>query len=282
MTNKNGRAFDGLLTFDTAALERPVAVQSYNSPNKFVIEDGKIKINPKAERGELIKPSRGMLEEFVTLADAEESKFLKYACKWGLLDLCKEHYIATNHNYNCEPIVPYRIVVFGPTDKAAKEHRKTLLSVGEPISAWRKYALFARALLNIAARLHEGKLGLDEDWEMLHFDRAGFLGWNHVERRKDKNFSDLINFEKSIIVDGVNTYWLGSGGVQPRIYWKGSRPIITFECPQPYGKLFANLAIQLMMAISQLDSVAICSACGDSYKPKRRPKINQRRYCQYC
>jgi hypothetical protein len=161
--------------------------------------------------------------------------------------------------------------VFGPTDKAAKEHREKLLSEGEPISAWRDRARFAKALLNIAARLHEGELGSDEDWETLHFDEAGFLGWNHAEKRKDKNFSD-IDFEKSLIVDGVNTYWLGSGGVQPRIYWKASRPTITFECPKPYGKLFANLAIQLMMAISQLDSLAICSACGQSYKPKRRPK----------
>jgi len=229
----------------------------------------------------LITPSKGMLEEFVALAEADEGKYLEYAYRWGLLDLCKEHRKATNHNYNCEPMVPHRMVVMGPTDRAFKEHRKKLLSEGEPISAWRRYARFAKALLNIAAKLHEGKLGSDEDWRTLHFDRAGFLGWNHVEKRKEANFSD-IDFEKSLVVDGVNTYWLGSGGVQPRIYWKASRPTITFECPKPYGKLFANLAIQLMMAVSQLDSVAICSACGQSYEPKRRPKSNQRRYCPDC
>lgn len=230
----------------------------------------------------LITPSKGMLEEFVALADADENKYLEYACRWGVLDLCKDHHTVTNHNYNCEPIVPYRMAVFGTTDKPAKEHRKKLLSEGEPISAWRDYARFAKALLNIAARLHEGELGSDEDWETLHFDEAGFLGWNHAERRKDKDFPDLHSYEKSLVVDGVNTYWLGSGGVQPRIYWKASRPTITFECPKPYGKMFANLAILLMMAISQLDSVAICSACGQSYKPQRRPKSSQRRYCPNC
>jgi len=270
-----------LLTRDTAALERPVAVQPYSSFNKFRIEDGRIKISPEAKRGLLITPSKGMLEEFVALADADENKYLEYACRWGLLELCKEHYEPTNHNYNCEPIVPSRMIVLGTTDKAANEHRKTLLSAGEPIWAWRNKAQFARALLSIATRLHDGKIGSDEDWKTLHFDEAGFLGWDHAEKRKDKNFSD-IDFEKSLIADGVNTYWLGSGGVQPRVYWKASRPIITFECPKPYGKLFANLAIQLMMAISQLDSVAICSACGQSYKPQRRPKNNQRRYCPTC
>lgn len=282
MTNRKAGDFDILLTRDAAALERPVAVEPYNSLNKFRIEDGKIKISPTAKRGVVITPSKGMLEEFVALADGDESKYLEYACRWGLLELCKEHYEPTNHNYNCEPIVPSRMVVFGPTSKAAREHRENLLAEGEPISEWRRFAQFARAILNIAARLHEGEIGSDEDWHTLHFDNAGFLGWDYVtERRKAKNFPDLER-EKSLIADAVNTYWLGSGGVQPRVYWRSSRPTITFECPKPYGKLFANLAIQLMMAISQIESLAICSACGQSYTPIRRPKRNQRRYCPDC
>lgn len=281
MTARDIRDFDALLTKDAAALERPVTVQPYHSLNKFRLEGGEIKISPQAKKSVLITPSRGMLEEFVALADAAGHKYLEYACRWGLLELCKEHHEPTNHNYNCEPLVPSRMVVFGPTDKAAQEHRETLLSTGEPICAWRRHARFARALLNIAARLHEGEPGSDEDWETLHFDEAGFLGWNHPERRRRDKSLD-IDYEKTLIADGVNTYWLGSGGVQPRIYWEGSRPTITFECPKPYGKLYANLAIQLMMAISQLDSMAICSACGQSYMPRRRPKNNQRRYCPNC
>lgn len=281
MTNKVGRPFDALLTKVSATLERPVAVQPYNSFNQFRLEDGQIKISPDARKGVFITPSAGMLEEFVALSDASEKKYLEYACRWGLLELCKEHHEPTNHNQQCEPIVASRSVVFGTTDTAAREHRQELLSVGEPVSAWRTLARFARSLLNIASNLHQGDLGNDEDWEILHYDDAGFLGWNHAEKRKEKDFSN-IEFEKTLIADGVNTYWLGSGGVQPRINWQGSRPIITFECPKPYGKLFANLAIQLMMAISQLDSLAICSACGKSYAPSRRPKKGQRRYCPRC
>jgi len=282
MMNTNERGFAGLLTKDAATLERPVAVEPYSSLKQFRIEDAKIKISPDAKKSVLITPSKGRLEEFVDLADADESKYLEYACRWGLLELCREHHEPVNHNYNCEPIVPSRTIVFGTTDKAAKAHRETLLSEGEPISAWRNHVRFARALLNIAARLHEGEIGSDEDWNTLHFDEAGFLGWDFAsERRKAKTFPD-INHEKSLIADGVNTYWLGSGGVQPRIYWNASRPTITFECPKPYGKLYANLAIQLMRAISQVDSLAVCSACGQSYMPRRRPKTNQRRYCSDC
>jgi hypothetical protein len=274
MTNRNKRAFDPLLA-NNAVLERPVAIQPYSSFDKFRIDEGKIKISREAKRS-VITPSTGMLEEFVALADADENKYSEYACKWGLLELCKEHFKPASHN--CEPIVPFRTVVWGTTEKAAKEHRKKLLSEGEPISVWRKYARFARAILNIAARLHEGKMGSDEDWKTLH--RVGFIGLDYSEHRKAKKIPD-IDFEKSLIASGVN-HWLGSGDVQPKVSWKTSRPIITFECSDAYGKLFANLAIQLMMAVSQIDAAAICSACGESYMPTRRPRNNQRRYCPKC
>jgi hypothetical protein len=280
MTKKDRREFDALLT-DATTLERPVADQPYHSFNKFRIEDGKIKLSRDVKRGVLINPSKGMLEDFVALADADEHKYLEYACRWGLLDLCKEHYAPTSHNNNCEPIVPSRTHVFVTTARAAEEHRETLLSEGEPISAWRDYARFARALLNIAARLHQEEIGTDEDWRTLHFDESGFLGIDYsAKRREGTTFPDLDR-EKSLIASGVN-FWLESGAVQPRVSWNTSRPVVTFECPKPYGKLFANLAIQLMMVVSQVASVAICSACGRSYMPKRRPKINQRRYCPSC
>lgn len=281
MTRQKTRDFEALLTRDAAALERPIAVQPYQSFNKFRLEDGKIKLSREAKKGVLITPSKGMLEEFVALADADESKFLKYACKWGLLDLCKEHHAPTSHNKDCKPIVAYRTHFFGTTKKAGKEHYEKLLSEGEPISAWTDYAQFARAILNIAARLHAGRIGTDEDWDTLHFDRAGFLGWDYAkERHKSKTFPDLDR-EKSLIAHGVN-YWLVCGDARPGVSWNASRPKIAFECPQPYGKLFANLAIQLMMAVSQIDSLAICSVCGQSYMPIRRPKNNQRRYCPDC
>lgn len=275
MTSKNRTDFDRLLT-DGGALERPVAVQPYHSFNKLRIEDGNIKLR-EAKRVVLITPSEGMLEGFVALANADENKYLEYASKWGLLDLCKEHFMPTSHNHNCEPIV-CRTIVFGTTEKPAKEHHEKLVSEGEPISAWRDHARFAGAILHITARLHDGVKGEDEDWKTLHV--VEFLGWNHAERRKAKKFSNL-DHEKSLIASGVN-FWLELGRVQPRVSWKASRPIITFECPKPYGKLFANLAIQLMMAVSQIDAVAICSACGRSYTPKRRPKRTQRRYCPSC
>lgn len=280
MTVRRELDFGALLTQD-AVLERPVAVKPYQTFTKFRLEAGKIKLSRDAGRGASVTPSRGVLEEFVSLADAPDEKYLTYAGNWGLLDLCEQHHAPTSHNHDCKPLVPTRTHVFTTTAKAAKDNREQLFSAGEPISAWRSYAKFARALLNIAARLHQGEVGSDEDWRTLHSDRCGFLGWDYAtERRKAEVFPDLER-ERSLIAEGVN-YWLVLGDVRPRISWSHSRPIIEFECSKPYGKLFAVLAIQLMMAITQLDSLAICSACGQSYMPKRRPKSTQRRYCMDC
>jgi hypothetical protein len=275
------RDFDPLLT-ESATLERPVATQTYSTFDKFLIEEGRIKVSPDA-KPRVVTPSEGMLEEFIKLADdTDENRYLRYANKWGVLELCKEHLEPTSHNYNCEPIIPFRTIVLGTTKKVAEEHRDYILSQGEPISAWRHFARFARALLNITANLYQGEMGSDEDWHTLHADEAGFLGVDYpAKRREAKVFPDL-DYEKGLIADGVSIYWLGSGAVQPRVSWKGLRPIVSFECRQPYGKLYANLAIQLMMSISQLESIAICSACGQSYMPKRRPKEGQRRYCLNC
>lgn len=281
MTARDRRDFDVLLDSQAAALERPVATQPYSTFTDLILEDGQIKLSPKARKGVTITPAKGMLEEFVELADADEQKFLEYARRWGFLELCREHWEPASHTHDCEPFVPFRTHVFGTTDKAAREHREKLLAAGEPVSEWRRFARFARALLNVAGRLYEGEMGRDEDWDTLHFDEAGFLGVIYAtERRKAKKFPDL-DFERTLIAGGVN-HWLVAGGVQPKVSWRTSRPVITFECPKPYGKMFANLAIQLMMAVSQADAVAICSACGQSYMPRRRPKTGQRRYCLSC
>ena len=281
MSAKTKREFDVLLDIERGTLERPVATQPYHTFTDLVLEDGQIKLSPQARKSVTITPAKGMLEEFIQLADADEQNILKYARRWGFLELCREHWEPASHIHDCEPFVPFRTVVFGTTTAVATEHRAKLLASGEPVSEWRRFARFGRALLNIAGNLYEGKIGSDEDWDTLHFDEAGFIGWNYAkDRYKDKKFPDLDR-ERTLVASGVN-YWLTGGGVQPNVSWRGLRPVITFECRRPYGKLFANLAIQLMMAVSQADALAICSACGQSYMPLRRPKTGQRRYCSNC
>lgn len=91
MSAKTKRDFDVLLDIERGTLERPVATQPYHTFTDLVLEDGQIKLSPQARKSVTITPAKGMLEEFIQLADADEQNILKYARRWGFLELCREH-----------------------------------------------------------------------------------------------------------------------------------------------------------------------------------------------
>lgn len=284
MTFKNflKNSIDALADPDTAHLERPVAQSSYTVPTGLIMKDGKIYLS-EVGRNHVVKPSYKILEDFVQLAYASDKKILHYASKWGLLDLCEEHLMPASHDSYCKPIIPSRQVSIFVKEESAQKYRKELLSKGEPLKIWRYYARFAQAIIGIAANHQEEKLGNNFDWARLHSDRYGFLG-SELMNNEDKDissFTDKLMFEKKLICYGVNI-WLNQGNVRPILQYIEGKPVIVFECDNPYGKLFANLAIQLMMVATQTSGVAFCSACNKSYIPKRRPREGERHYCPEC
>jgi hypothetical protein len=106
MSARNKRNFDVLLDIERAALERPVATQPYHTFTDLILEEGQIKLSPQARKGVAITPAKGMLEEFVKLADADEQDILRYARRWGFLELCREHWEPASHRHDCEPSFP--------------------------------------------------------------------------------------------------------------------------------------------------------------------------------
>jgi hypothetical protein len=48
---------------------------------------------------------------------------------------------------------------------------------------------------------------------------------------------------------------------------------------EPPQALFGALVVQLALTISRTDGLALCSGCGLSYVPSRRPRDTKRRYC---
>jgi hypothetical protein len=115
-------------------------------------------------------PLRGLLDGFVQLADAEAPVILRYARKWGLLFLDRQGRPCTKQ---------YQVLRVGAKD----------LPRSEPLEAWRYYSRRARAVLNIAAHLQQGRSGSAEDWTtfdaidgrigpetLREVDRRGLLG----------------------------------------------------------------------------------------------------------
>lgn len=264
-------SYSNLVDAETGSLEHRIASSSYKIYDNYEIQNGCLKFSRNAKSLE-VTPSHGMLEKFIRLADDKSGeKIQRYACEYGNLHLCKAHSMPAGHNPQCEPLMIWHIEVgVGVMEKTFEN--------GELLKNWRKYANFARALLNVSANLHDGKLGDSKDWEILrrHYLPGGIYA-------DSENKEERICREKFYVGSGVH-HWLAIANVRPAFTWNNETPEISFECDNGYGKLFGNLAIQLMMAISQTKKLVLCSSCGEPYIPKRKPRAGERNYCQkkYC
>ncbi len=148
-----------------------------------------------------------MLENFVKLADATDEEIRQYACKYGVLHLCKEHFTPVGHYYNCPSIMRWQ----KGGDSGVLE---VTFMEGEPLRKWREYANEAQGLLNISANLHEGKLGRKEDCLKVK-NRNYFNVPNYVESYLKSNEREKAIVQQRRYVDYAVNSWLEEGAVTP-------------------------------------------------------------------
>lgn len=217
-------------------------------------------------RGGLVTPSlwcsvktppqpvpRDLLARFVALVDAGDESFLEFARRFGLLGLCR-HGLPWTHNPQCRP-------------RYGERHR-------EPLTRWRAFASAARATLRVAASLHQGERPAIDDLPAA----AGpvLLGVGSAGRSAAQH-----------LIQSCVTTWLKFGDVRPIFSWPtgfrarlpgNGQPRVTLGG----GSLFAALALQLLMAVSLSDGLAVCSGCNTTYPVHRRPAAGRRNYCPRC
>lgn len=224
-----------------------------------------------------ISPPSELLDRFVSLSNGSASAVKKFASKYGVLGIC-EHGLPCTHQ-SCVPInsgwscMP---MGWGRGDMANSPTHDPW----EPLSSWFSYSARARALLNIAARLHQGKCGLVNDWQQIH----GTTPSQSLDNPSNDNEKRLL-IEKWILTGELN-HWLSVGGVRPLIEWglgKGStQPRIVLSSGRlPFG-LFGAIGLQLLSAVARSDGLDVCCGCGTAYMPGRRPNPNRRSYCPNC
>ena len=263
---------------------------SHAQPNLSMTGDGKKtilvqKVSTHPPRTAL--PGPRLLEGFVRLADAPDSAIRDYAQQWGILGICK-HDLPRTHNFQLGS--PDRFC--SPLGFRMDEECKAPTG-WEPLSTWRRYAREARATLDIAANIHQGKPVLDEDiWRA-----AGIDFPRELEDESDSTLCRRQAFDISVNVNG----WLEMAHVRPLLSWGSIGPATVMlgttiwwfhrdmqrrwlpSSPHMQGtSLFGALAAQLLMTVSRTAGLALCSACGTLYTPKRRPNPNRRRYCPAC
>ena len=222
-----------------------------------------------------IRPSKIILLEFVDLADAAGERVQEFAQKWGMLELC-EHGKPATHNW-----------IYAPPSVSSQflnqEEKLWCYPTGvEPVDSWCSYARECRTMLLIAAQLHGSEPTSRENWKDL-YDRLDTTGAiiDLPSVLSDHLSSPMFSEAQPFALSEFVNRWLQLGDVRPSFVWEdlSKPPHITFGTPS-IGKLFAALAIQLMVAISGSDGPIICSSCAKPYFPDRRPRSGEAHYCR--
>ena len=230
------------------------------------------------ERGVTYRQAKpGMLADFIRLDCATDEKILAYARKWGILGLC-QHGLPCSHNQyrdglldGVQPCLP---VLVTPRPREGSAFR--LL---EPLAAWRMWSRKAQSIINIGARLNQGKIARVEDWQVLKDLRDSGLGETAYEPFMETVANARTELTREL--DG----WISMGQVRPRIGWRNDRARFSLDAVSSGPNLFGLLALNIAVAIAAGEGekgLAVCSSCGSSYIPSRRPDPNRRNYCYQC
>lgn len=214
--------------------------------------------HPRPEQ--LTRPGPGLLESFLKLSDAPDDAaddaVLKYARRWGPLYLCKDG-LPVGHT---QPDGGQICALLPPPD------RKRSGSIWEPVEAWRHISRQVGACLRVADSLNEGKqpdrrlwLSLVDRWPRKRLPTQDSQ-WAHLTLRANQ--------------------WIEWGRVRPELIRPASQRHPLMELG--VRGVFGAIALEVGLVLARTDGFAFCSACGDVYKPKRRPVTYERRYCAKC
>ena len=189
----------------------------------------------------------GILEGFVRLADAADSRIESFAKRWGVLDACISH---DRPNCYCQPssfvgdVGAYR----------------------EKLTTWRQYATRAGEMLKAAAELRLERGIASGEWIQVR---------GHESR-------DVRGAQWEVLAYELRT-WLAIGGVKVTIGSIREQPRggpLRHELA-PTGMLGA-VALQLSLACAGAPGMDVCDECGEFFSIPpggRRRQAGRRTFC---
>jgi hypothetical protein len=255
---------------DTEEPKRPLAADQYWAPatSDIRLEDGCLFWEPTWPNhgSRRITPTVETFVQFLKLAESDSDRVvLRYARRWGVLNLCKNHGEPVTHQH--PPCIPFV---------------RPYVNAGEPITEWRRLSRIAGAIMRTSAKVYEGQTGDSDDWETLKTDRS--FGW-----QMENPFRSKLELHKAGVVGAVNR-WLELGNVRPTLRWNSPDPSLILAGRGGDAGLFAALGVQLLENSGSYVIVA-CTGCRRFFDAspnqqdegrKRRPKTGQGRYCREC
>lgn len=263
-----------MLRTEDLSLERPIQPSLIRVPD-FVELDGDRLIYSWWGDRETVEhgweqPRRGILEDFIRLADGPDARILAFAREWGPIHMCEAHELPLSHSVRTtDPLCLSPKV----EDRPGWEW--------EPLSAWRRYAGAALGCLHVAARLRDGRPGDVDDWRRIEAlfeptkqqdDHPGEApaGWDPVQWQRT-------------YLPHMAQYWLTElAHVNLLFRWDYELGAPGLKLVGERSDLFGALGLQLVFAMSGTGGFVTCSGCGEPYTPKRQPIAGRRHYCRDC
>lgn len=224
-----------------------------------------------------------MLGRFCRLVDSPDEAIVDFAKAFGTLQLCDAHrsrHVPASHD---------------PRSRCAprREREPSLdepMIWSEPIEGWREWSGRARALLNIVASHHQGKLGSIEDaralegygkieqMERVPGGEPGEHRFEMVDRfvpwRDDPGGLDPMMRERDEVAQIVEG-WLRMGGARLGFH---CAPDGSYRGSTTAAGLFGALGLQLLLVLTRADGFALCRGCSLPFAPS----FDHRAYCESC
>jgi len=245
------------------------AGEPWFGPKNLDIDGNQLIWNTFQGGSHAIKPGRGLLSGFLRLGDAEPSDVLKFARRWGVLDLCG-HGLPQSHTHLAFNLLgaDWAPVCVTPTGDAGDRR--------EDIEVWRQIASDARVILEqlaVALRRDPPRVVAPEVWRQLSWLPSVSVLEVQAMRGSD------AEFQRAALAALVSN-WLSVADIRPRLRWSTGqkRPEATLARPA----LFSALTIQLWLAVCGQQLAYQCDGdCGGVLldQPIRRGRRN---YCDEC
>lgn len=245
------------LTNEAGEVARPLLPGTVLRPCHVAIEGDQLvwyaDVNPRESppRPVFVRADGPLLDQFVRLANAPAQSVVAFARRWGALDRYEDRVTEGEHAF----------------------------SGAEPLALWYALARQAAAILLVAGHLHQGEQAPLAAWRdvltvgVLPLSAAEtFAAWESGEWQR------YLWGECAILGVTIDA-WIDTGDVRPHLVWNADKPP---EIVLQGTGLLGALAVQLLGAVSRTEGIAVCSACGATYTPKRRPRAGERRYCAHC
>jgi len=197
-----------------------------------------------------VQPAKGLLQDFIKLWNSSPQAILRFARKHGVLLLDAEG----------QPTFHWKL--------QGREH----------LERWTSISRRACAVLNIAAAIKQGELGSAEDWDAIDPSIDA-----RFPKTKNRFMAQGLSRARTLLQWELEN-WTALGRITLSIGWDNKHEAWRTEIDFG-GRMFAALALQLLLTVADADQLFNCDGCKRPYiRPRhhRRPKPGQANFCEQC